>query len=252
MFSTPEEGGSLKSQGWVAAFHCGHLRSLDVWQLVAHWATACLALAICLLGLTAWSLQVLSHLWCCQCMRAGCRRLLMGEAAPDHQFEETPLVRGFKALPLTGPTGVRAVDTEFYNKGVRGRGINRKPHDLVIVLDSGVARLQVDQERRSRIDRHGIWIHYSRVLGVSRHLCKAAECHGGDGLHCTAYDALDAEALVDLGTYGRVSAWRLGVLVFPDKTLHAGMWAPPETPEALFDPTPTANSRSRCTEVIGP
>ena len=131
----------------------------------------------------------------------------MGEGLPDHRFEETPPVRGFKALTLTGPTGVRAVDTEFYNKGVRGRGINRKPHDLVVVLDTGVARLQVDQERRSRIDRHGLWVHYSRVLGVStrsaRHLCKVVACQGGEGLHCTSYDAVDAEALVDLGAYGK-------------------------------------------------
>ena len=53
--------------------------------------------------------------------------------------------------------GLRAADAEFFNKGVRGRGINRKPHDLVVVLDLGVARLQVDQERRGRIDRHGLW-----------------------------------------------------------------------------------------------
>ena len=32
---------------------------------------------------------------------------------------------------------------------------------LVVVLDSGVARLQVDQGRRRRIDRHGPWVHYS-------------------------------------------------------------------------------------------
>ena len=30
------------------------------------------------------------------------------------------------------------------------------------------------------------------------HLCKQADCQGGEGLHCTAYDAVDSEALVDL------------------------------------------------------
>ena len=44
------------------------------------------------------------------------------------------------------------------------------------------------------------------------HLCKTVECQGGDGIHCTSYDAVNSEALVDLGAYGRVSAWRLGVL----------------------------------------
>ena len=103
------------------------------------------------------------------------------------------MARGFRALTLTGPSGVRAADTEFYNRGVRGRGINRKPHDLVVVLDSGVALLQVDQERRGRIDRHGLF-YSSRVLGVTTwsarehlersqmiHLCKAADCQGGAG-----------------------------------------------------------------------
>ena len=46
------------------------------------------------------------------------------------------------------------------------------------------------------------------------HLCKLADCQGGEGLHCTSYNAVDAEALVDLGAYGKVSAWCLGVLVF--------------------------------------
>ena len=156
----------------------------------------------------------------------GVRRVWTGERTSEQQFEKTPAaVKGFRALTLTGQTGVRAADTEFFNKGVRGRGINRKPHDLVVVLDLGVARLQVDQERRGRIDRHGLWVYYSRVLGVSTrtirdqlerhqmiHFCKQADCQGGEGLHCTAYDALDSEALVHLGAYGRVSAWRLGVL----------------------------------------
>ena len=149
------------------------------------------------------------------------RRICVGDTGQAHEFEETPAVRGFHA----GPTGVRAADTEFYNKGVRGRGINRKPHDLVVVLDSGVVRLQVDQERRGRIDRHGLWVHYSRVLGVttrsvreqreraqSIHPCKVVDCQGGVGNHCTSCAAVDSEALVDLGAYGRVSAWRIGVL----------------------------------------
>ena len=187
VFSTPDQGG--KSQGgWLLLFivdTCG------VWMFGSWWptvgTTSCLAVFICLLGLTAWSLQVLSRLCCCKCLRAGCRRMWVGEVATEHQFEETPVAKGFKALTLFGPSGVRAANTEFYNKGVRGRGINRKPHDLVVVLEAGVARLQVDQERRGRIDRHGLWVHYSRVLGVSTrgvrdhlersqsiHLCKAA------------------------------------------------------------------------------
>ena len=136
----------------------------------------------------------------------------------------SPRVQGFDPdWHIWGPGSGHGV----LQQGVRGRGINRKPHDLIVVFDTGVARLQVDQERRGRIDRHGLWVHYSRVLGVSTrgvreqlerkqavHLCQLADCQGGEGLHCTSYDAVDAEALVDLG---KVSAWRLGVLALsPD------------------------------------
>ena len=104
---------------------------------------------------------------------------------------------------------------------MRGRGTNRRPNDLIVVMESGVARLQLDPERRTRIDRHGLWIHPSRVLGATTrrvrehveredqvHLCRGIDCQGGPGLHCASYAAVDAEALVDLGAYDRVSAWR--------------------------------------------
>ena len=146
-------------------------------------------------------------------------------------YPKRPLLR----LVLTGPTGVRAADTEFYQREFPGRGTNRKPNDLVVVVDAGVARLQLDPERRTRIDRHGLWVHPSRALGATTrkvrelveredqlHLCRGADCQGGPGFHCCSYAAVDAEALVDLGAYDRVSAWRLGVLVW--RSLYA-LWA---------------------------
>ena len=51
--------------------------------------------------------------------------------------------------------------------GILQQRSSRPRHPVLVVLDTGVARLQVDQERRSRIDRHGLWVHDSRVLGVS-------------------------------------------------------------------------------------
>ena len=93
VFSTPEEGGSLTTQGgWLLFIMDTCSVWINWWPIVG--ATSCLAVAICLLGLTAWSLQVLSHLWCCQCLQAGCRRIWTGEGAPHHQFEETPQSEG--------------------------------------------------------------------------------------------------------------------------------------------------------------
>ena len=277
MFSTPEEGGSLRAHGgWILFI----MDSCGVWMFGSWWpvigTSSCAATFICLMGLTAWSLQVLSRLWCCQCLRAGCRRLWTGDAGPEHEFEETPAVRGFRALTLTGPSGVTAADTEFYSKGVRGRGINRKPHDLVVVLDSEVARLQLDQERRGRIDRHGLWVHYSRVLGVTTrsvrefleksqaiHLCKCktTDCQGGAGNHCTSYAAVASEALVDLGAYG---LWP-GLSSEPGCSDTSGtsfhrtlghfclLLQQASTFLSAYTHSPASPSpRSRCTEVLGP
>ena len=125
-------------------------------------------------------------------------------------------------LPTVGtdrPGGVRAADTDYFQREVRGRGLNRRPHDLVVVLETGVARLQLDPERRSCIDRHGLWVHSNRVLGATTrrvrelveraeqvHLCRNSECQGGPGVHCACFAAVDAESLVDLGAYDRLTA----------------------------------------------
>ena len=53
----------------------------------------------------------------------------------------------------------------------------------------------------------------SRRVGTSLHLCREPDCQGGPGEHCTSYSAVDAESLVHHGAYGKVSAWRIGVLI---------------------------------------
>ena len=45
------------------------------------------------------------------------------------------------------------------------------------------------------------------------HLCRSADCSNPTALHCRAYAAVDSEALVDLGAYGRFGPWRAGVLL---------------------------------------
>ena len=107
----------------------------------------------------------------------------------------------------------------------RSRG-RPKPHDVVIKLDQGAARLQPTWDGGSRIDRTGLLVNYSRVLGVTDrrlreeleregcvHLCRQRECTHPAVLHCRCYAAVDSEALVDLGAYGRFSAWRASVLL---------------------------------------
>ena len=101
----------------------------------------------------------------------------------------------------------------------------------MVKLPTGAARLQLDPDRisglRNRIDRHGLWVGYSRVLGVSSHkvrgdlekvdalhLCRAADCGGGEGLHCKCSAVVDAEGLVDLGAHGGFTPWRCLVLLW--------------------------------------
>ena len=80
----------------------------------------------------------------------------------------------------------------------------------------GAARLQPTWDGGSRIDRTGLLVNYGRVLGVtdrrlreeleregSIHLCRQRDCAHPAALHCRCYAAVDSEALVDLGAYGR-------------------------------------------------
>ena len=215
--------------GWLLFLvdACGVWMFGDWWPTVA--TGCCLVVMLLLVVIALLILHLVSRAWCCRCLGGLgclCRRCCRRPQAVD--LPETPVTQGFQRLVLTGPAGVRAADTEFYQREVRGRGTNQKPNDLVVVMDAGVARLQLDPERRERIDRHGLlWVHPSRVLGATTrrvrglveredqlHLCRGAECQGGVGLHCCSYAAVDAEVLVDLGAYDRVSAWRLGVLVW--------------------------------------
>ena len=46
-----------------------------------------------------------------------------------------------------------------------GYTTGRKPNDLVVTIDGEAARLQLDLEQFTRIDRQGLLIHYSRALG---------------------------------------------------------------------------------------
>ena len=211
--------------GWLLFLvdACGVWMFGDWWPTVA--TCCCLVVMLLLVVIALLILHLVSRTWCCRCMGCLCRRCCKRPQAVD--LPETPVTQGFQRLVLTGPAGVRAADTEFYQREVRGRGTNQKPNDLVVVMDAGVTRLQLDPERRERIDRHGLWVHPSRVLGATTcrvrelvegedqlHLCRGAECQGGVGLHCCSYAAVDAEALVDLGAYDRVTAWGLGVLVW--------------------------------------
>ena len=126
--------------------------------------------------------------------------------------------RGYLDPEFAGPDAARAADTEFFQKRIRGRGAGRKPNDVLVKIP--------DWEGGSRIDRTGLTVRYTRVLGATDrrlreelernqciHLCRSQDCPNPTLLHCKAYAAADSEALVGLGAYGRFGPWRAGVLL---------------------------------------
>ena len=48
----------------------------------------------------------------------------------------------------------------------------------------------------------------------SVHLCREGDCTQPGAVHCKAYAAVDSEAVVDLGAYGRFGGWRCLVLLW--------------------------------------
>ena len=104
------------------------------------------------------------------CAGAGCLPTeWVHRPAPSHPA--LPLTslpwRSQKGLELTRPDAPRAVDTEYYQRKIRGRGVGRKPHDVLVKLDQGAAQLQPAWDGGSRIDRRGLLVRDSRVLGVT-------------------------------------------------------------------------------------
>ena len=144
---------------------------------------------------------------------------------PLRHLPETPVPPAYSSVALVGPGCSTPVDTEYYQRKVRGRGAGRRAHDLVLQFSNGAVRLQPDWSQRTRVDRHGLWIKPGRILGVTArslreaiertqqiHLCRSEDCLQEGELHCKAYAAIDADEVIDLGVYGRLNSWRMLVL----------------------------------------
>ena len=210
VFSTPEIRGSLGTDGgWALYFvdKVGVLCFGQYWPL-AGWTTL--------------------ERWIC-CGGACCHRCT--RAPPQvldpavQRLPVTPAPSSYSTVQLVGPGCSTPVDTEYFQRQVRGRGAGRRPHALVLRFPAGAARIQPDWSQRSCIDRHGLWVKPGRVLGVTaRSLrenlqkaeasrrCRSEECTLEGAYHCKEFAAVDADALIDLGAYGRLNSWRVLLL----------------------------------------
>ena len=229
VFSTPEHKGSLGTEGGWALYlldKVGVISFGRYWP-VAGW-TALATLLIVLLTALVWSLKACEKWFCCGC---GCRKrgARDGAHAVDPALRHlpvTPAPAAYAPVTLVGPGSATAVDTEYFQRQVRGRGAGRRPHDLVLRFPQGAVRMQPDWTHRTRIDRHGLWIKPGRILGVTAralrehleradqiHLCRAEDCAQPGAYHCKEFAAIDADSVIDLGAYGRLDSWRALVLL---------------------------------------
>ena len=166
-----------------------------------------LASAIGLLALLVWVLHSCDRWFCCCCRNCLRRTGTAGAvSAPNIDLPPERVVRGFPAITLHAPHEALPADTKFYQKEIRGRCNGRKSHDLILKFDSGVARIQGDRtQRRSQRTRE--------ELERADWVCIFVDVSSVLSFHCSSFAACDAEALVDLGAYARMSAWRLFVLL---------------------------------------
>lgn len=124
-----------------------------------------------------------------------------------------------------GPGTGMETSTTYYQASVRGRGSSRKPNDLLVRAAGKVARVQLSQQGKHRVDRHGLTVELGSVLGCSDrkfrrelessgrlHLCRQEKCPVKGSLHLQEYAAIDSEAIVDIGVYARLTPCRVCVL----------------------------------------
>ena len=100
---------------------------------IAGW-TALVILVTLLVTALAWSFRTCER--CLSCGGSCCRRSHRpagGALDPAlRRLPETPVPPAYSSVALVGPGCSTPVDTEYYQRKVRGRGAGRRPHDLVL------------------------------------------------------------------------------------------------------------------------
>ena len=200
VFSTPDHQGSLGTDGGWALYLLDKLGVISFgryWPM-AGW-TALITLVIGLLTALGWSLKACEKWICCGC-GGGRRASRAGPHPVDPALRHLPVTPAPAVYPtvhLVGPGSSTPVDTEYYQRQVRGRGTGRRPHDLVLRFPQRAVRLQPEWTHRTRIDRHGLWVKPGRILGVTArvlrdtleradqvHLCRAEDYTQPGEYHC--------------------------------------------------------------------
>ena len=137
VFSTRSHPGSASTRGGWAGYvidRSGLWMFGNFWPAIA-WSVLSVLAVGALVGL-AWALRTLRQVCCC-CCRRGEHSPVEGGVPPGAvpaprvaaDLPSLAVAKGFVSLELTGPDAPRAVDTEYYQRKIRGRGVGRKPHE---------------------------------------------------------------------------------------------------------------------------
>jgi len=239
-FSTSVEKGRLASEGgWILWMMdaSGTTAFGDFWPWIALAALVLLAASLALLLQYVGTVLLAPFAWMLAfAMWLG---LPLGRASLAEALPELPPPSLTQDVKWEGPEMGRNTDTEYYRDTIKGRGANRKQNDVLIRIDGMVARLQTDEGSWKRIDRHGLSVKPSRVLGATNwkirssvekakvvHLCRSKECskaseEDDNELHCYTYTGVDADDIIDLASFGKMSCAKRIKWVF--KQLFTGL-----------------------------
>ena len=125
LFSTPDKRGSLGTDGsWALYFvhKIGVLCFGQYWP-IAGWTTLVILVTLLVTAL-AWSFRTCERCLCCggSCCRRS-QRPTGGTLDPAlRHLPETPVPPAYSSVALVGPGCSTPVDTEYYQRKVRGRG----------------------------------------------------------------------------------------------------------------------------------
>ena len=131
----------------------GVLTCGEFWPWIAWGVLGLLAITLSVLGLYVVASVCRPFRLLCKCCCRQTRAVAqeVGEFLPELQVGGS-----YEALRLRGPHTRDGVDSEFFQRSVKGRGSERKPNDVVVLLDEQAARLRPDCDHWPRVDRHGL------------------------------------------------------------------------------------------------
>lgn len=94
---------------------------------------------------------------CCRQTRAVAQEV--GEFLPELQVRGT-----YENLFLKGPSTREGVDSNFFQRGIKNKGSERKPNDAIVLMNDQAARIKPEREHWARAARYGLGVRLREVM----------------------------------------------------------------------------------------